>query len=85
MVRIAVDAESVAQTGVHRADSADHRTPERRRDQAERPETAFLDEVDEHVGLADTETGARDSLATEGSLTLNASDFQARPLQGTGL
>ena len=76
---------SVAQTGVHRAHSTDDRAPQRRRDQAERPETAFLDEVDEHVGLADTETGARDSLAAEGGLTLDSSDFQAGPLERTGL
>ena len=60
-------------------------SPELRGDQTEGPETALLDEVDEHVSLADAEPGAGDALATEGSLALDAGDFQARPLHGTGL
>jgi hypothetical protein len=85
MVRVAVDAETVAQSGVHSADRADNSAPQGRRDQAKGTETAFLDEVDEHVSLADTEAGARDSLSAEGGLTLYSSDFQAGPLEGTGL
>jgi hypothetical protein len=85
VVRVAVDAETVAQPGIHRADGADHGTPERRRDQAKGPKPAFLDEIDEHIRLADAKPRARDSLATKGSLTLDASDFQTRPLQRTRL
>ncbi len=85
VVGIAVDAEPVAQLRVHRADGADHRAPERRRDQAEGPQPAFLDEVDEHVSLADAKPGARDALAAERGLTLDARDLQAGPLHRTGL
>jgi hypothetical protein len=85
VVRVTVDAETVAQAGINRSDRTDHGAPQGCRDQTERAETALLDEVDEHVGLADAEARARDSLATEGGLTLDSSDFQAGPLEGTGL
>ena len=58
VIRVAIDAETVAQAWIHRADCADHGTPEWRRDQAEGPQPALLDEVDEHVSLANPETGA---------------------------
>jgi len=57
MVRVSVDPETVAQAGVHGANGADDGTPERRRDQTEGPEPAFLDEVDEHIRLANPEAG----------------------------
>ena len=76
---------SVAQARIHCADRADNGAPECGRYQAKGPETAFLDEVDEHVGLADTKPGSRDALAAEGGLTLDTSDFQAGPLHRTGL
>jgi hypothetical protein len=85
VVWVTVDTETVAQTGVHRTDRTDHSAPQWRRNQTERPETAFLDEVDEHVSLADAESRARDALAAEGGLTLDSSDFQAGPFEGTGL
>ncbi len=85
VVWVAVDAQPVAQPRVNRTHGTDDRAPERGGDQSERAHAAFLDEVDEHIGLSHTQTRTGDPLPPEGRLTFDAGDLQARPLHRTGL
>lgn len=78
MVGLAVDAEPVAKIRIHCTDGSNHGAPEHGRYEPERAHATFLDQVDEHIRFADAEPGAGDALATEGRLTLDTGDLQAR-------